>query len=81
MPSILSYQIEHDPEPAASATLDPLQCIDARGVCGLLGISRETLWRWTARAYFPEPLKLGGKLVRWRRSTIDRWLRDREGEV
>jgi prophage regulatory protein len=39
-----------------------------------LNISTCTLWRWTKQSKIPQPIKLGPRLVGWRREVIDDWL-------
>ena len=48
--------------------------IRKRDLCGLLGVSSATVWRWTRRKAFPAPIKLGPNTVGWLRSEIDAWL-------
>ncbi len=38
------------------------------------GLARSTIYRWMRRGEFPEPVRLGRSAVRWRESTITRWL-------
>ena len=42
------------------------------------GIGRSTLYDWMARGEFPQPVKLGARLVGWKESTISAWLDARE---
>ncbi|WP_319823847.1 AlpA family transcriptional regulator [Thalassovita sp.] len=42
------------------------------------GVSRSTLYDWMKRGEFPQPLKLGARLVAWREGDIDDWLDSRE---
>lgn len=39
-----------------------------------LSISQTTLWRWRKTKGFPQPIKLGPRMVGWRLSTIKCWL-------
>jgi excisionase family DNA binding protein len=43
-------------------------------VARALRVSDETLLRWVRRGHFPPPLRFGGWLKRWRRSTVAAWL-------
>jgi prophage regulatory protein len=45
------------------------------------GLSRSTIYAWQARGEFPQPVKLGTRLVAWRESDIDAWLESRETRV
>ncbi|MET4127174.1 AlpA family transcriptional regulator [Roseovarius sp. MBR-6] len=42
------------------------------------GLSRSTLYDWMKRGEFPQPVKLGTRLVAWRESDIAAWLKSRE---
>ena len=40
-----------------------------------LKVHRTTLWRWRSELKaFPKPVRLGRKLIRWKKSQIDSWL-------
>tara|TARA_R110001583_G_scaffold19264_1_gene75573 strand:+ start:1437 stop:1619 length:183 start_codon:yes stop_codon:yes gene_type:complete len=40
----------------------------------LLGVSQTTVWRWRKQKILQEPIKLGSRLVGWRKEDIDEWL-------
>ena len=42
------------------------------------GLSRSTLYDWMKRGQFPQPVKLGARLVAWRESDINAWLESRQ---
>ena len=42
------------------------------------GLSRSTLYEWMKRGDFPQPVKLGARLVAWRESDEAEWLVSRE---
>ncbi|NRP29374.1 MULTISPECIES: AlpA family transcriptional regulator [unclassified Aliiroseovarius] len=42
------------------------------------GLSRSTLYDWMKRGEFPQPVKLGTRLVAWRESDIAAWLENRQ---
>lgn len=42
------------------------------------GLSRSTLHDWMKRGEFPQPVKLGTRLVAWRESDVNAWLESRE---
>ena len=44
----------------------------------LLGIGRATLSKWRKDGTFPDPVKLGTKMVAWREEDIDAWLESRK---
>ena len=45
------------------------------------GLSRSTLYDWMKRGDFPQPVKLGARLVAWRESDVNAWLESRETRV
>lgn len=44
----------------------------------LTGLSRSTLYDWMKRGKFPQPVKLGTRLVAWRENDIGGWLESRQ---
>lgn len=48
--------------------------LDEKGLCALLSISSVTTTKWRAKAKGPPFIKVG-RLVRYRRSDVDAWLR------
>lgn len=42
------------------------------------GLSRSTIYEWMKRGDFPQPVKLGARLVGWRESDLNEWLEARE---
>lgn len=42
------------------------------------GLSRSTIYAWMKLGEFPQPVKLGERLVAWRESDINAWLQSRE---
>lgn len=42
------------------------------------GLSRSTIYAWMEAGTFPRPVALGARLVGWKESDIDAWLRARE---
>ena len=44
----------------------------------ITGLSRSTLYDWMKRGEFPQPVKLGTRLVAWRASDVNAWLESRE---
>ena len=45
------------------------------------GLSRSTIYEWMKRGDFPQPVKLGERLVAWRESDVTAWLESRETRV
>ena len=50
-------------------------------VLALTGLSRSTTYDWMKRGEFPQPVKLGVRLVAWRESDVTAWLESRETRV
>lgn len=52
----------------------------ATEVAQRLGITRQSLWRWTRSGYFPPSRQIGpeGGRVGWFASEIEGWMRSRE---
>ncbi|NRP25269.1 hypothetical protein XMM379_001964 [Aliiroseovarius sp. xm-m-379] len=44
----------------------------------LTGLSRSTIYGWMANGQFPQPVKLGSRLVAWRASDLIAWIEARE---
>lgn len=42
------------------------------------GLSRSTLYAWMNNGDFPQPVKLGTRLVAWRESDVSNWLDSRD---
>ncbi|MDA3137371.1 MULTISPECIES: helix-turn-helix transcriptional regulator [Vibrio] len=50
-------------------------------VSKIVGKNKRTLWRWWAKdKTMPEPLKVRGRAIGWRQSTLDAWL-DQLGDM
>lgn len=41
------------------------------------GLPRSTIYRMMAANTFPKPINLGGRLVGWKESDIQKWIDDR----
>ena len=39
-----------------------------------LGIARRTLRRWMVAGYFPRPIRLNGRTLRWEPQAVRAWL-------
>jgi prophage regulatory protein len=50
------------------------------GVLARYGCSRASVYAWMSRGDFPEPVKLGRRLVAWRRHDLEAWESRRSGE-
>ena len=45
------------------------------------GLSRSTIYQWMKDGAFPQPVKLGARLVAWRESDVTAWLESRKTKV
>ena len=41
------------------------------------GLSRSTIYEWSADGRFPPPVRLGDRVVRWVEAEVEAWLRER----
>lgn len=61
------------PTPGNGELPDPL--MDVGAVCAHLALGERTLRRWISCGAFPKPdVRLAGRLLRWRASTIQNWI-------
>ena len=51
--------------------------LNRREVQRACGLSKSTLYRLMRTGYFPEPLKIGPKAIRWRADEIQEWVESR----
>lgn len=42
------------------------------------GLARSTIYKWIQEGNFPQPVKLGSRIVAWRESDVNAWMEDRE---
>ena len=54
------------------------EVLTRRQVAEVIGVSPSTLDRMVGRGEFPPPLRLSPGRVGWRRTTVQRWLAERE---
>lgn len=68
------------PMTATAAELNRL--IGTPTVAAIIGVDRRTLRRMIVSGRFPEAdVKLSKTLIRWKRSTVDRWIDNRAHET
>jgi len=53
---------------------DEAELLDVKSVAKLLACSPRTIWRLRDRGTIPPPIILAHGIIRWRRSTLLRWL-------
>ena len=49
-----------------------------KDLAAALKLGTRTIWRMVSTGTLPEPIRFG-RLARWRRTTIEAWLAEREG--
>jgi prophage regulatory protein len=49
----------------------------AKGIPGITGWSRSSLYRAVATGAFPQPVRIGSRAVAWRSTDVDAWLASR----
>lgn len=47
----------------------------------ITGLSRSTIYDWMKKGDFPQPLKLGARLVAWKQSDVTAWMESREAKA
>ena len=57
------------------ATNPPIRLLRITQVAARTGLSRSTIYEWSADGRFPAPVRLGGRVVRWVEAEVDEWLR------
>jgi prophage regulatory protein len=53
---------------------DSAELLRKRDILQWLGVTADTLARWRRAGRFPQPLQIGPRVIRWRRSDIVAWL-------
>lgn len=62
------------PNLSPPSTLPTTPFLNPQEVCSLLHISRHTLNHWRGKGKGPKAVKFEGKVLRWERSEVERWL-------
>jgi predicted DNA-binding transcriptional regulator AlpA len=62
---------------SAEQVWESLQLLRVADVCRLLRISKPTLWRLRRANDFPEPTEVTDRVIAWRKSEVELWLRGR----
>lgn len=71
----LAIVIERCGEDADGGVAEPLALLRLGDVLAMTGMSRSTLYDRIRNGDFPEPLRLGSRMSRWRKGEIQTWLR------
>ena len=56
-------------------TNPPIRLLRISEVAARTGLSRSTIYEWSADGRFPAPVRLGGRVARWVEAEVDEWLR------
>ena len=57
--------------------MSDLQLISQKSVASLLGVRRESIWKWTRDGRFPKPVRIG-RLTRFRQAEVIAWIESRQ---
>jgi len=55
----------------------PIRLLRVSDVMARTGLSRSTIYEWSADRRFPTPVRLSGRVVRWVEAEVEAWLRER----
>ena len=61
--------------PSDRRTKPPIRLLRISEVAARTGLSRSTIYEWSADGRFPAPVRLGGRVARWVEAEVDEWLR------
>lgn len=50
--------------------------LDTWEVSEMLGCSRRQVWRLKDSGFMPQPIRLGGRSVKWQRGILEQWVHD-----
>ncbi|MBE7559523.1 helix-turn-helix domain-containing protein [bacterium] len=73
-------QREERRSPPKRPPMDAPVLLRPEEVARRLNIGGRTMWRWVAEGTFPSPDLRQGRVVRWKRETVDAWLEGRCSE-
>ena len=48
--------------------------LDVREAAALIGVSRATFWKLHSQGRVPLPVRLSGRVVRWRKHELEAWV-------
>ena len=64
---------QSDVEPNKTAPFRTGTLVRLADLCEFLSVSRSSIYRWISEGTFPEPVRLGPHMVRWRIEAIVAW--------
>lgn len=59
---------------------EELELLTTTEVTELLKIKRGSMNLWIAKGLFPKPIKMGERLIRWKKSDISEWIAKKKEE-
>lgn len=65
------------PRSSQGSPPSPEPLLDVPSLASFLGVSPKTVYRWQEHSEGPPAIRLGGRLLRWRREDVDAWLEER----
>ncbi len=45
-------------------------------LCSMLNRNYRTIWAWCKKGVFPQPVKVLGRTIGWKRQDVEKWLAD-----
>ncbi|MCX7703995.1 MAG: helix-turn-helix domain-containing protein [Planctomycetota bacterium] len=57
--------------------IDKREMMSVKEVAEFLGVSVRTVWEQSARGEIPHPIKIGRKITRWHKATLEEWLKEK----
>jgi excisionase family DNA binding protein len=66
--------LPNDIQVKTAEVLGPL-LLTVREAAALIGVSRATFWKLHSQGRVPLPLRLGGRVVRWRKGEVEAWVK------
>ena len=70
----LIYTAKEETDTNMPKNVDTSLTLNAEESAALVGISRSTFWKLYSQGRTPLPLRLGGRVVRWRREELTAWV-------
>ena len=61
--------------------MDSIDLLTTKELAAKLSVTVVTIRRWVKAGKFPAPLNIGENTVRWRESTVSKWLDDQVGST
>jgi predicted DNA-binding transcriptional regulator AlpA len=53
------------------------ELLTVKEVAAIMGISPRTVWEQSSCGAIPKPIKIGPKITRWHRQTLEKWLQEK----